>query len=38
LGERVKTLEAEIAELRDRLNQERGKRGLRAVPDGALIA
>ena len=39
---RCAALEAELAELRDRLNQERGQRGLRAVPSpsapGALIA
>jgi uncharacterized protein YceH (UPF0502 family) len=39
LGQRVATLEAEIAELRNRLDQERGRRGLKAVlTDGAQIA
>ena len=32
LEQRCAALETELAELRDRLNQERGQRGLRAVP------
>ena len=42
LEQRCAALETELAELRDPLNQERGQRGLRAVPmpsaPGALIA
>ena len=39
LEKRCARLEAEPAELRDRLDQDRGQRGLRAVPTApALIA